>query len=306
MKAAKQSAANRQILLVEDEGIVATDIEYSLTYLGYRVAAIARSGEQAIEQAERLRPDLVLMDIRLDGQIDGVEAARHIGSQFDIPVVFLSGSADNNTLDRVKMAEPLGYIIKPYREADLRVTIEIALYKHKMEKELRKSHEALKRLSLTDELTGLHNRRAFFVLAEEQLKLARRTKSKLLLVFADLDGLKRINDTFGHPEGSFALQKTAEILRDTFRQSDIVARLGGDEFAVLAIDVSDSSDPIITSRLEKKLNFYNERNGRGYDISLSIGIRRFDHSSTSSIEKMLEEADRAMYEQKVKNATLRP
>ena len=152
-------------------------------------------------------------------------------------------------------------------------------------------------LALTDELTGLYNRRGFMVLAERQLKLARRSGRGLLLFFIDLDGLKQVNDSFGHSEGDRALKHTAEALEQTFRDSDVIARLGGDEFAVLAIEASDFSETTIRTRLGeclKSVSCYESR----YAISLSVGAARFDPHSRTSLRELMLQADSAMYEVK--------
>ncbi len=131
--------AKAQILIVEDEGVVAMEIEARLKNLGYAVAAVASSGEEAIEKAVETHPDLVLMDIKLRGGMDGVEAAEQIRARFDIPVIYLTAHADNDTLRRAKVTEPFGYIIKPFEERELYTNIEIALYKHNLEKELKEN-----------------------------------------------------------------------------------------------------------------------------------------------------------------------
>lgn len=130
-----------QILVVEDEIIVAEDIRRSLKNLGYSVPAVASSGETAVKKAEDNGPDLVLMDIMLQGEMDGVTAAGIIRSKFDIPIVYLTAYSDNRILERAKITEPFGYIIKPFNERELAINIEIALYKHKMEKKLKDSKE---------------------------------------------------------------------------------------------------------------------------------------------------------------------
>lgn len=125
-----------KILIVEDESIVALNIKNRLEGLGYAVVATISSGESAIEAAAKNRPDLVLMDIKLKGKIDGIEAAGQIRSRFQIPVVYLTAYTDDETLNRAKLTEPYGYILKPFESRDLCTTIEIALYKHQMEQQL--------------------------------------------------------------------------------------------------------------------------------------------------------------------------
>ncbi len=129
------------ILVVEDEGIVAKDIQNSLRRLGYNVPVTVSSGEEAIIAAEQQHPDLVMMDIMLKGELSGIEAADQIRQRFDIPVIYLTAYADESTLAKAKVTEPYGYIIKPFKEIDLHTTIEMALYKHGKESEVRKERD---------------------------------------------------------------------------------------------------------------------------------------------------------------------
>jgi len=124
------------VFIVEDERIVAEDIRYTLESFGYRVAGIASSRDQALEEIRRTAPDLVLMDIVLKGPGDGVETARLVRERFDIPVVYLTAHADHATLHRAKVTEPFGYILKPFQEHELYSGIEIALYRHQVEKRI--------------------------------------------------------------------------------------------------------------------------------------------------------------------------
>jgi diguanylate cyclase (GGDEF)-like protein len=157
-------------------------------------------------------------------------------------------------------------------------------------------------LALTDELTGLFNRRGFMALAERQLKLGRRSGRGMMLFVMDVDGLKQINDSFGHFEGDRALKRTAEVLEETFRDSDVVARLGGDEFAVLAIEASGHSEATIRTRLFECLKSISAEQS-GYEISLSLGVARFDPRNRTSIGELMAKADQAMYEQKRQRST---
>jgi DNA-binding LytR/AlgR family response regulator len=131
------------VLIVEDESIVAKDIQNSLKKLGYNVAGICSTGEDAIKLTEELKPDLVLMDIMLKGAMNGIEAAAQIRETNNIPVIFLTAYADENTLSKAKVSEPFGYIIKPFKEIDLHTSIEMALYKHDKESSLKKERDFL-------------------------------------------------------------------------------------------------------------------------------------------------------------------
>ena len=158
----------------------------------------------------------------------------------------------------------------------------------------------LQELTLTDDLTGLRNRRGFLLLTEQELKLARnkRTGIGLWLIYADLDGLKQINDRLGHEVGSQAIVQTAEALKTTFRETDIIARLGGDEFVVLAVNNDADSGRIMLARLQDNVRAFNLREKQAYELSVSAGIIQVDAERVSSIEEVLQEADHAMYEHK--------
>jgi diguanylate cyclase (GGDEF)-like protein len=160
----------------------------------------------------------------------------------------------------------------------------------------------LNSLALTDELTGLYNRRGFLYLTERQLKLASRSGRDISLFFFDVDGLKKINDSFGHTEGDFALFRAAAALGITFRGSDVLARLGGDEFAALAIEVSDCCETTIMARFRETLETLSAQEPR-YRLTLSVGVVRITPSNTSSIEELMIEADQAMYRVKRKQRT---
>jgi len=132
-------------MIVEDEMVVAGDIKRTLQDKEYEVSSVVSSGEEAIKKAEADNPDLVLMDIVLKGEMDGIETAKQIRSRFNIPVLYLTAYADEKTLTRAKITEPFGYIVKPFHEKELHSNIEMALYKHKAERKLKESYAHLKR-----------------------------------------------------------------------------------------------------------------------------------------------------------------
>lgn len=131
------------ILVVEDESIVSKDIQHSLNKLGYNVVGAASTGEKALELARSERPDIVLMDIMLKGQMNGIETAEIIRNELSIPVVFLTAYADESTLSKAKVTEPYGYIIKPFKEVDLNTSIEMAIYKHSKEQAIIRERDFL-------------------------------------------------------------------------------------------------------------------------------------------------------------------
>ena len=138
-----QTMSKIKILIVEDESIVAKDIHFSLNKLGYSICGIASSGDKALELAQREQPDMVLMDIMLKGDKNGIDTAVEIKEKLAIPVIFLTAYADEATLEKAKIAEPYGYIIKPFKEVDLQTTIEVAVYKHGKEQLIRRERDFL-------------------------------------------------------------------------------------------------------------------------------------------------------------------
>jgi two-component system, LytTR family, response regulator LytT len=166
-----------QILIVEDESIVRKDIERSLIKLGYQVAGQADTGEKAVELAESCKPDIALMDIMLKGEMTGIEAAEIIKSRMDIPIIFLTAYADESTLNKAKITEPHGYILKPFKEVDLHTTIEMALHKHRKEQEVKVENELLR--SLTSFKSN-----ADYLFVKHQSKLVKVNTADVLFVEA--------------------------------------------------------------------------------------------------------------------------
>lgn len=238
--------------------------------------------------------DVILLDLSLpDSQGLDTFIRMHTKAP-EVPIVVLTGLDDETISVQAMQAGAQDYLIKGQVDSNLLVrSIRYSIERQQLLAELQA-------MSLFDGLTGLYNQRGFLNLAEQHLKLAQRTNKGFLIAFLDLDGLKQINDKFGHQEGNQALVETANILKETFRHSDIIARIAGDEFVVLAIDVSDDSAEIITDRLLKKLNAHNAKNDL-YGLSISLGIACYDPKNPCSIDEMLSQADALMYEQKRKN-----
>ncbi len=164
--------------------------------------------------------------------------------------------------------------------------------------ELKQMEAELRETALRDPLTGLFNRRGFIALAEQQIKTANRTGKPLLVIYADVDDMKLINDTRGHEEGDRALIDAARVLTQTFRESDLIARIGGDEFAVLSIGITDRNRETYARRLRETIASFNADQPRPYRLALSWGTAVYDPRTPQSLDKLLSRADRMMYRQK--------
>ena len=164
--------------------------------------------------------------------------------------------------------------------------------------ERKRAEAAIKTLSLVDELTGLYNRRGFLAFSEQHLISLQRANKSLMVVYADLDGLKQINDSYGHKEGDRALIKTAEILRETFRTSDVLGRLGGDEFTVFAAVEPEGGVETIMARLNDKFQKHNSQSTKPYKLSVSVGLAFMHPHENQSVEDLMAQADESMYHNK--------
>jgi diguanylate cyclase (GGDEF)-like protein/PAS domain S-box-containing protein len=164
--------------------------------------------------------------------------------------------------------------------------------------EQKKMEEALRALSLMDELTGLYNRRGFFTLAEQEMKIARRLEKEMTLYFIDIDNMKDINDKHGHHEGDKALLESAYIMKSTFRESDVIARIGGDEFVALTIPTSGVNSNNADARLSANIGAFNERRLYPFKISFSVGVAHYDPKNPCTLDELLIRADHLMLEQK--------
>ena len=238
------------------------------------------------------KSELILLDLGLP-DATGLEAVCKIREAApDTPVIVLTGFDDETLAIEALKQGAQDYLVKGNIGSNsLRRALRYAMERQRVQLEL-------SNLSLIDDLTGLYNRTGFLALGEHRMKVARRTGESFLVAFIDLDGLKQINDTLGHSEGNHALVDTANVLKDSFRQSDIIARLGGDEFGVFVADADKNNIHIVKQRVQQKINRCNAEPGRQYFLSFSIGIASGETAGYADLETLLGVADALMYEQK--------
>jgi len=248
---------------------------------------VARSAEAAMEMMRRASFDVIVSDLALPGT-DGLELTRCIRKvKNQLPVVVMTGRPEELPYDLAIEAGVSDFIVKPFAAAELALRVRHVVHQ-----------ERIRISSLTDELTGLYNRWGFFTLVEQQLRLSRRERKGVYMLYADVDHLKQINDTWGHQEGDRALIETGRILKATYRQSDIIARIGGDEFVVIPISTNGDNIGKIIDRLRQKLEERNARNDLNYALSISVGVACYDPYQPCTIDELLAEGDRRMYEDK--------
>ena len=242
--------------------------------------------------------DAILLDLSLpDSQ--GLKTFSLLRSRAqNIPILLLTGLPDEELAIQAVREGAQDYLVKDQVDGNLLVrAVNYAIERQRLIAQLEKAREEAQRLTLIDDLTGLYNRRGFFTLSEQQWKLADRKNKKLVLLYCDLDNLKTINDNYGHLMVDQALITVAQLLKSTFRESDIIARMGGDEFAILAIEAETNGDRMI-NRLDEKLDELSESEDLNLPISLSSGYAHYDPEEPKSIEEVLGEADIQMYAQK--------
>ncbi len=290
-----------RILLVEDDAdqayLLSRSFETSpaVTFDIHHVESLGQARARlAQESFDVLLVDLNLPDSHGLGTFDALREQALL-----IPLVVVTGLEDESVAIRAVQEGAQDYLIKGNLDGRMLVRcVRYAIERHRMV-------QTLAALSLLDELTGLYNRRGLLNLGEQQLKLADRTGRGLVVVVADLDGLKTINDTLGHAAGDRAIREAGEILRRSFRETDILARTGGDEFAAIAVGAYRESPELLLSRLRETADAVNAAEPETPAVRMSVGAVHYEAGSGAALQTLLERADEAMYREKRARGTAR-
>jgi diguanylate cyclase (GGDEF)-like protein len=242
----------------------------------------------------------ILLDLSLPDE-HGLDTIRRVVAAAGRAVVVVMTGAGDEELGLSAMQEGAqDYFVKGSVDgAGLRRALRYAIQRGG------KQHQ-LQTESIQDDLTGLDNRRGFLLHAEQLARTARRDRTGFLLLFLDLDGLKAINDTFGHAEGNNALMEAADVLRTCFRTGDLLGRLSGDEFAAMAMNSTPPAEAVLRRRLAQALETANAKPDRAYPLGFSVGIVAAGASNDSPVETLLAQADKLMYEEKRRKREARP
>jgi diguanylate cyclase (GGDEF)-like protein len=277
-----------KVLIVDDAPDTLDIIQKLLHYEGYDVA-VASTGEEGVKRVEEEKPDVVLMDISLPG-IDGTEALRRIRLINPIQcVIMLTAFATVENAIQALKEGATDFVKKPFENEHLIHIVNQSLEKYKTLKEKEKLEEEVRRLSITDDLTGLYNHRHFFKTLEAELTRLKRQKTSLSLMMFDLDNFKRYNDLNGHLEGDKVLRTIGEVVKHSIRNNvDSGYRYGGDEFAVLLIGASMDQALTIAERIRSSIE-----QSQFQDITVSIGLS--EYREPFDLEGFVKSADDAMY-----------
>jgi len=291
-----------RVLIVDDESLVAEMIEGLLEEIGYTVVGKAMSGAQAVDMTRTLRPDVVLMDIKMP-DIDGIEATRRIYESCATPVVVLTAHETPELVERASAAGVGAYMVKPpnAREMERAITIAMARFDdmiklRSMAAELVRANEQLEKLSITDGLTELYNHRYLVQMLESEFTRSLRYNRDLALLMIDIDHFKQVNDNYGHPCGDLILQEMASLLQNQVRSTDLVARYGGEEITILLPELGRSQALEVAEKLRREIESFSFMcEGKSVKVTVSIGVAARRENHIKSWKQLLNAADQALY-----------
>jgi diguanylate cyclase (GGDEF)-like protein len=290
------NSAPTSILLVEDNPgdarLMAEMLreDGSAEFAFIHVSTVRAAVEQLSTNGHAFRA--ILLDLSLPDE-HGLDTIRRVVAVAGRAVVVVMTGAGDEELGLSAMQEGAqDYFVKGSVDgAGLRRALRYAIQRGGKQEQLQND-------SITDDLTGLLNRRGFMLHATQLLRSARRDRTSVLLLFLDLDRLKYINDTFGHAEGNNAIVEVADVLRTCFRSGDLIGRLSGDEFAALALNSTPPAEGALRKRIEQAFQAANAKPNRTYPLDFSMGIVACGPTNDSPMETLLSEADALMYEEK--------
>lgn len=291
-----------RILILEDDPFEAENLQLNLTERGYHVLAVVDNAKDCMERIRGGKVDLLIIDIVLEGNMDGIDVAEMISRFYNMPFIYLTAHDTDELLTRAEQTRPVAYLLKPYRIKELDFIIRVGLERWKQEQRLQrekaKAEADLWQLATHDPLTQLPNRDLFINRLERAIRKARRANTYIGLLFIDLDHFKEINDSFGHYVGDQILQSVARHLEEHTRADDTVARLGGDEFAVIIDELHDLQNIGLFG--QKLIESFNKPFSAGklqFTLNTSIGISLYPEDGTNPAT-LLRNADTAMYRAK--------
>jgi len=253
-------------------------------------AVLAQSASECIRYLKKSSPDLILMDILMPG-MDGYDACAIIKADIknkNIPILFITALSDANSIVNAFNSGGVDYITKPFIREEVKARIDVHL-------ELKSTIEKLEKMAITDELTGVYNRRYANVILQRELKIARRFSREFVLCGIDIDHLKQINDNFGHDAGDDLIKKVVDEIKLRIRETDYIFRMGGDEFLLVLPQTKLQEGQLLLERVHHKIH---QKTIFGEAIDFSFGLAMFELDNECSIEKLLRIADDKMYEQK--------
>ena len=284
-----------KLLIAEDDHDAGALMKRVLMKGGHDVRLVD-SGEAVLNACAEDAPDVVLLDVSMPG-MDGYEVARVLKSRpvtADIPIVFVTGSCETRQKVQGFSLGANDYITKPFHRDELVARVEVAIRIKQHSDALKAANAQLAALSVTDELTGLYNRRHLDQRLAEEVALAKRHQFPLSCLMVDVDRFKRINDTFGHQEGDRVLQVVAQVLRESTRVSDVVGRYGGEEFMVITPGTPLLSACKLGERIRTRTEAQDvQAAGDVIHITVSIGVAQLGQADTP--ESLVASADRALY-----------
>ncbi|TMD04699.1 MAG: diguanylate cyclase [Chloroflexi bacterium] len=284
-----------RVLLIEDNPGDARIIKEALaesTATRFQIEVVQTLADGLVRLAEQ-DVDAALIDLSLPDSVGLETFHRARAGAEGIPIIVLTGLDDDTVASAAVNAGAQDFISKNRVQPDsLARAIRYAIERERMLQQVRQ-------MAVLDALTGLNNRRGFVLVCQHLCQLANRNGRRLGLLFLDLDGLKQINDGYGHGEGDRALVDMAKILERTFRKADVLGRLGGDEFVVLLAEGSTDGAGRALDRLRANVDAFNQEAARRYRLSVSVGLSWYDPATPAPVDALIEQADRAMYVEKL-------